>query len=83
MDQSSHPAQARAVIDSVILCHRFGVEVFASLFPALTVILGGKRMPGTEDGPGPLQARPSRQRYGGDRRPAEAGQPDLAAAARP
>jgi len=30
-----------------------------------------------------LQARPSTQRYGGDRRPAEAGQPDLAAAARP
>ncbi len=49
----------------------------------LTVILGGKRMPGTEDGPGPLQARPSTQRYGGDRRPAEAGQPGLAAAARP
>ena len=49
----------------------------------LTVILGGKRMPGTEDGLGPLQARPSTQRYGGDRRPAEARQPDLAAAARP
>ena len=42
----------------------------------LTVILRGKRMPGTEDGPGPvLQARPSTQRYGGYRRPAEAGQP--------
>ena len=107
MDQSSLPAQARAVIDSVILRDRFGVEVFASLFPVLpigadglagqdrcsrvalapiavatrpqgaplTVILGGKRKPGTEDGPGPLQARPSRQRYGGDRRPAEAGSP--------
>ena len=49
----------------------------------MTVILGGKRMPGTEDGPGPLQPRRSTQRYGGDRRPAEAGQPGLAAAARP
>jgi hypothetical protein len=39
------------------------------------MILGGKRMPGTEDGPGPLQARPSRQRYGGNRRPADAGSP--------
>jgi hypothetical protein len=48
----------------------------------LTVTLRGERMPGTEDGPGPvLQARPSAQRYGGGRRPAEAGQPDLAAAA--
>jgi hypothetical protein len=28
VDQSSHPAQARAVIDSVILRDRFGVEVF-------------------------------------------------------
>ncbi len=47
----------------------------------LTVILGGKRMPGTEDGPGPFCRREeSAQRYGGDRRPAEAGQPDLAAA---
>ena len=43
----------------------------------LTVILGGKRMPGTEDGPGPSQVQPSTQRYGGDRRSAEAGQPDL------
>src|SRR5580658_7887913 len=40
----------------------------------LTVILGGKRMPGTEDGPYPVwQARPSSQRYGGDRRPAGSG----------
>ena len=50
----------------------------------LTVILSGKRMPGTEDGQGPLlQARSSTQRNGGDRRPAEAGQPGLAAASRP
>jgi hypothetical protein len=41
-------------------------------------------MPGTEDGKGSLlQARPSTQRNGGDRRPAEAGQTDLAAVARP
>jgi hypothetical protein len=41
----------------------------------LTVILRGKRMPGAEDGSGPVfQARPSRQRYGGYRRPAGAGQ---------
>jgi hypothetical protein len=54
----------------------------ATVGSALTVILGGKRMPGTEDGLGPLQARPSRQRYGGYR-PAKAGQLDLAAVARP
>jgi hypothetical protein len=37
-----------------------------------------------EDGSGlVLQARPLVQRYGGDRRPAEAGRPGLAAAARP
>jgi hypothetical protein len=48
------------------------------------MVLRGKRMPGTEDGSGPLsQARPLGQRYGGDRRPAGTGQPDLAAAARP
>lgn len=40
----------------------------------LTVILGGKRMPGTEDGPGSdLLGEGSAQRYGGDRRPAESG----------
>jgi hypothetical protein len=41
-----------------------------------TVTLRGERMPGTEDGPRPVfQARPSAQRYGGYRRPAEAGRP--------
>ena len=50
----------------------------------LTVILSGKRMPGTEDGPGPVCRHEALSlRYGGHRRPAEAGQPDLAAAARP
>ncbi len=40
----------------------------------MTVILRGKRMPGTEDGPGPiLQVRSSGQRNGGYRLPADAG----------
>ena len=42
----------------------------------MTVILRGKRMPGTEDGPGPVwQARVIGQRYGGYRLPAGAGRP--------
>jgi hypothetical protein len=50
----------------------------------LTVILGGKRMPGTEDGPArSLQARPSRQRYDGTADLRKRGSPAWAAAARP
>jgi hypothetical protein len=42
----------------------------------LTVILRGERMPGTEDGPGPVFAAAIIDTaYGGYRRPAGAGQP--------
>ena len=50
----------------------------------MTVILRGKRMPGTEDGPGPiLQVRSSGQRNGGYRLPADAGRPTGGGPARP
>jgi hypothetical protein len=49
----------------------------------LNVILRGERMPGTEDGLGPLCRRGIDAALRRDRRPAEAWQLDLAAVARP
>jgi hypothetical protein len=50
----------------------------------LTVILGGKRMPGTEDGPGPSCRRGHRGSVtAGTADLRKAGQLDLAAVARP